>query len=336
MSNRPISRHTRRVVVVGSGPIARATIDDLLVRSDVSLLGVVQLDGEPLHPALDIPVLGDGASLQEALESTYVDEVYLAADSQRHRSALQAAVDTCERLGVPFALPLSFLRLQRARPLVADAAPDGFVHFTSYAPAQGQRRLKRALDFVSASLGVVALAPLFGLVALAIRLESRGPVFFKQTRVGRNGRPFGILKFRSMVVDAEELKAALEAHNEHRQGPVFKMTHDPRITRVGRWIRRASIDELPQLWNVVRGEMSLVGPRPPIPAEVQKYDSWQRRRLSVTPGLTGLWQVSGRNNIGFDEWMRLDLRYIDNWSFWLDLRLLGRTIPVVLTGKGAS
>jgi len=182
----------------------------------------------------------------------------------------------------------------------------------------------------------VALAPFLGLVALTITLTSPGPVFFRQQRVGRHGRPFGMLKFRSMIVDTEARRAALEAHNEHREGPVFKMTHDPRITRVGRFIRKYSIDELPQLWNVLRGEMSLVGPRPPIPAEVAKYDAWQRRRLSVVPGLTGLWQVSGRNQISFDQWMRLDLQYIDNWSLRLDLALLGRTIPVVLTGRGAS
>jgi exopolysaccharide biosynthesis polyprenyl glycosylphosphotransferase len=336
MSIGPNSRQRRRIVVVGSGALARSTIDDLTLRRDVVLLGNLPLDGETPHPAIDVPVLASAASLAPLLESTYVDVVYLAADPLRHREALQQAVDTCERLGVPFALPVSTLRLQRAQLAAADLAPDGFVQFQPYAPAIGQRRLKRSLDVLGAALGLLALAPLFAAVAVAVKLESRGPVFFRQSRVGRHGRPFGMFKFRSMVVDAEARRAALEAQNEHKRGPVFKITHDPRITRVGRWIRRTSIDELPQLWNVLRGEMSLVGPRPPIPAEVQKYDAWQRRRLSVTPGLTGLWQVSGRNNVDFDEWMRLDLRYIDTWSFALDLRLLGRTIPVVLTGKGAS
>jgi lipopolysaccharide/colanic/teichoic acid biosynthesis glycosyltransferase len=145
-----------------------------------------------------------------------------------------------------------------------------------------------------------------------------------------------ILKFRSMRTDAEALKASLLAKNEHASGPVFKMTNDPRVTTVGRILRKLSIDELPQLWNVFVGEMSLVGPRPPIPAEVAKYDAWQRRRLSVPPGITCLWQVSGRNGIGFEQWMRLDMQYIDQWSLWKDVTLLGRTIPAVLSGRGAS
>jgi lipopolysaccharide/colanic/teichoic acid biosynthesis glycosyltransferase len=153
--------------------------------------------------------------------------------------------------------------------------------------------------------------------------------------VGQGGRPFLMLKFRSMVVNAEELKSTLAAQNE-QAGPVFKMKNDPRITRVGRFIRKYSIDELPQLVNVLRGDMSLVGPRPPLPAEVAKYESWQWRRLSVRPGLTCIWQVSGRNQISFEEWMKLDMQYIDHWSLAADLQLILRTIPVVLAGRGAS
>jgi lipopolysaccharide/colanic/teichoic acid biosynthesis glycosyltransferase len=153
--------------------------------------------------------------------------------------------------------------------------------------------------------------------------------------VGLHGKPFHMLKFRSMVVNAEELKVKLEAHNE-QTGPVFKMKNDPRITRVGRFIRKYSIDELPQLINVLRGEMSVVGPRPPIPSEVDKYAAWQRRRLSVRPGLTCIWQVSGRNQISFEEWMYLDMQYIDHWSLKNDINLILKTVPVVLTGSGAS
>jgi lipopolysaccharide/colanic/teichoic acid biosynthesis glycosyltransferase len=172
-------------------------------------------------------------------------------------------------------------------------------------------------------------------VGVLIKLTSRGPLLFKQDRVGLHGTMFHMLKFRSMIANAEELKAKLMAQNE-QQGPVFKISRDPRITAVGRFIRKYSIDELPQLINVLRGEMSIVGPRPPVPAEVAKYEAWQRRRLSVRPGLTCVWQVSGRNQISFEEWMYLDMQYIDHWSLAQDFQLILKTVPVVLTGRGAS
>jgi lipopolysaccharide/colanic/teichoic acid biosynthesis glycosyltransferase len=171
-------------------------------------------------------------------------------------------------------------------------------------------------------------------VALKIRRESPGPVFFRQTRSGRNGRRFTMMKFRSMVADAESIRPSLEAFNE-MSGPVFKMTRDPRITPFGHFMRRTSIDELPQLFNILAGDMSLVGPRPPLPSEVEHYEPWQRRRLSVKPGLTGPWQVLGRNEVGFEEWMQLDLRYIDSWSLWQDIKILIQTIPAVLSRSGA-
>ena len=182
--------------------------------------------------------------------------------------------------------------------------------------------------------GVVTFVPLFVLVAVAIRIESPGPVFFRQKRVGRGGRLFNFYKFRSMHADAEARRAELENRNE-QAGPIFKMRDDPRITRIGRWIRRASIDELPQLWNVLRGDFSLVGPRPPTPDEVCRYELWQRRRLSVPGGLTCLWQVSGRSEIGFEDWMRLDMQYVSRRGWLEDLVLLVRTIPAVLSGRGA-
>jgi lipopolysaccharide/colanic/teichoic acid biosynthesis glycosyltransferase len=170
--------------------------------------------------------------------------------------------------------------------------------------------------------------------ALLIKFTSPGPVFFFQERVGLNGRRFKMIKFRSMYADAEQRLAEVQQHNE-MDGPVFKMKNDPRITSVGRWFRRLSIDELPQLWNVLVGEMSLVGPRPPLPNEVERYERWQRRRLSMKPGVTCLWQVGGRNEIDFQTWMKLDMEYIDNWSLFLDFKILLKTISVVLTAKGA-
>ncbi len=200
-----------------------------------------------------------------------------------------------------------------------------------------QSVVKQVLDFAGAAVLLLVLSPLLLAVAALIKLTSPGPVFFRQQRAGLNGHPFMMYKFRSMVTNAEQLKHELEALNE-MTGPVFKVTNDPRITPLGRFIRRFSIDELPQLLNVLCGEMSLVGPRPLPVDEVQRFDDVaHRRRLSVRPGLTCLWQISGRNEVtDFAEWVRLDLEYIDNWSLWLDLKILLRTIPVVLMAKGAK
>jgi lipopolysaccharide/colanic/teichoic acid biosynthesis glycosyltransferase len=173
-----------------------------------------------------------------------------------------------------------------------------------------------------------------GISAIAIRLTSPGPVFFKQQRCGLNGRLFTMYKLRSMMDNAEQTRFELEALNE-MDGPVFKSSRDPRRTAVGRFLRKFSIDELPQFYNVLRGDMSLVGPRPPLPQEVARYERWQRRRLSMKPGITCLWQVSGRNEINFQDWMKLDLTYIDNWSLLLDLKILLKTVPVVILGRGA-
>jgi len=195
--------------------------------------------------------------------------------------------------------------------------------------------VKRLTDLFGSALLLVLLSPLLLVTAAAVKLTSPGPVFFGQERIGMNKRRFRLLKFRSMVIDAEERRKHLEHLNE-MDGPTFKIRRDPRVTRVGAILRKFSIDELPQLLNVFKGEMSLVGPRPPLLSEVDLYDWSDRRRLSIKPGITCLWQVSGRNELTFEEWMILDRKYIDNWSVWLDLKILLMTIPVVLCGKGAS
>jgi exopolysaccharide biosynthesis polyprenyl glycosylphosphotransferase len=194
--------------------------------------------------------------------------------------------------------------------------------------------VKRAFDLVLASLGTLLLAPLWGMVALAIRLDSPGPILFRQGRIGRDGKCFTFYKFRSMVQGAEAAADQLRTLNE-ASGPLFKIKDDPRCTRVGRFIRRTSIDELPQLINVLRGDMSLVGPRPGLPSEVAQYQEWHRRRLEIVPGMTGLWQVSGRSNLTFDEMVMLDIYYGENWSLGTDARILLRTVPQVLFGDGA-
>lgn len=197
-----------------------------------------------------------------------------------------------------------------------------------------QRTLKRLIDIACAAVGLVLLSPVLAACAVAVRRSSPGPVLYRWRVVGRGGRPFTGYKFRTMVADADARKAELAARNE-MSGPMFKLTDDPRITPVGRTLRRYSLDELPQLWSVLKGDMSLVGPRPPLQSEWEGFAPWQRRKLAITPGITCLWQVQGRNRIhDFDEWVRLDLEYIDTWSLWLDLRILARTIPAVLRGTG--
>jgi lipopolysaccharide/colanic/teichoic acid biosynthesis glycosyltransferase len=180
---------------------------------------------------------------------------------------------------------------------------------------------------------MLVLSPFFALLAVLVKLDSPGGAFFRQERVGLHGRTFDVVKFRSMCSDAEERLDDLREDNVIR-GHAFKLERDPRVTRVGRFLRRTSLDELPQLWNVLRGEMSLVGPRPPLPCEVEKYDVWHRRRLSMKPGMTGLWQIGARRNPEFDHWVRKDLEYIDRWSFWLDLKIIARTVPAMLAGQG--
>lgn len=194
---------------------------------------------------------------------------------------------------------------------------------------------KRLMDIIASGLLLAILSPLFLLIALLVKLEDRGPIFFAQTRVGRHGREFKMLKIRSMCMDAEARLAELLAKNQHKEGVTFKLKDDPRITKIGRWLRKFSMDELPQLWNVFRGDMSLVGPRPPVPREVARYTLADRRRLAVKPGITCIWQVSGRSEIDFSRQVILDVNYIENKSLWLDVKLLFRTIPAVISGKGA-
>jgi len=198
----------------------------------------------------------------------------------------------------------------------------------------GYSRAKRLLDLLLSITVLLLFSPLMLLTVLTIYLEDRGPILYRQTRVGMNGRFFNILKFRSMVPDADTRLQEVSHLNE-LDGPVFKIRNDPRITGVGRIIRKLSVDELPQLFNVLKGEMSLVGPRPPLPSEVEQYEDWQLRRLSVMPGITCIWQISGRNELNFDDWVRLDLQYIDNQSIWQDFKILLLTLPAVIRGRGA-
>jgi exopolysaccharide biosynthesis polyprenyl glycosylphosphotransferase len=329
------SRPTIHVLVAGIGPLGRLTGNEIFERGGPHhVIGFLRFEDEVPHDRLCAPLLGTVTDLDAVLRAHVVDEVFFGTKAVAHGGAVQAALRTCEQLGVPFALPACGYRLDRARPCTRGVR-DGYVHFSTVRHVPVQYALKRAFDIALSSTMLVLLFPLLFVVAVAVKLESRGPVLFRQQRVGLRGRPFAMLKFRSMVVDAEARQAALMAQNE-QSGPVFKMARDPRVTRVGRFIRRYSIDELPQLVNVLRGDMAVVGPRPPLASEVERYEAWQRRRLSVRPGITCGWQVSGRNKIGFEEWMLLDLHYIDNWRFQHDLALVLKTVPAVLGANGAS
>ena len=194
---------------------------------------------------------------------------------------------------------------------------------------------KRAIDIIGAISGLLLLSPVIVIVACAIKFTSKGPMFFSQKRVGKNGELFDMYKFRSMVVNAEELKEKL-AHQNEMSGPMFKMKDDPRVTKVGKFIRKTSLDELPQLWNVLKGDMSLVGPRPSLPKEVKQFEKWMYKRLTVKPGLTCYWQVSGRNNIDFEDWMKLDISYVEDRNLWIDIKLIFKTVFVLFGDKNAS
>ena len=210
------------------------------------------------------------------------------------------------------------------------------ITYTRFRSSYKRLLIKRVMDIVGGLIGLLITAVFFPFVAIAIKLDSPGPVLFSQIRIGRNGRRFKIYKFRSMYIDAEERKKELQSRNEVK-GLMFKMENDPRITKVGKFIRKTSIDELPQFYNVVKGDMSLVGTRPPTEDEFEKYNQYYRRRISMTPGLTGMWQVSGRSEIeNFDDVVKYDLQYIDNWSLWLDIKILFKTVVVVIAGRGSK
>ncbi|MBI2886697.1 MAG: sugar transferase [Chloroflexi bacterium] len=323
----------RRVLVVGGEPLGMTVMHILATEPGLGyrLMGFVQNgDAGDLGRFKRLGALQD---MPQVLQGQQVDEVIVALPSSQHH-LISDITEQCQREGVVFRIVPDLFEMSLSQVDVEDLRGIPVIGVKDVSISSSNLLLKRALDVALAGLLSLALAPLWLLIALAIKLDSPGPVFFVQTRLGKNGRPFPALKFRSMRVDSEALLPRLQSHNE-ATGPLFKMRNDPRVTRVGHWLRRSSLDELPQLWNVLRGEMSLVGPRPPLPSEVEQYQEWHRKRLTVAPGLTGLWQVSGRSELPFDEMVLLDIYYIENWSLGLDFQILLRTIPAVLLGSGA-
>jgi len=315
----------KRVLLVG------AAVDTARMREDLRSLRDGDLE---ILAELDINQSGI-ADLVKLLHETSASSVIINA-KHTFFGQVEKAIHACEIEGVEAWLVADFFKTHVSQTSLDDFYGRPVLVFRSAPEASWQGVFKQLLDLALAFVLLLVFTPLLLFVAVAIRFTSPGPILFRQRRCGLNGRPFTMLKFRSMVSDAEQLKQELAALNE-MGGPVFKITNDPRVTPIGRWLRKYSIDETPQLFNVLRGEMSLVGPRPLPVDEVERFDDpAHRRRLSVKPGLTCLWQVSGRNDVrDFKDWVRLDLEYIDNWSFWLDLKILWRTIPVVLSGSGA-
>ncbi|HWW61545.1 MAG TPA: sugar transferase, partial [Thermoanaerobaculia bacterium] len=264
-----------------------------------------------------------------------LDEIVFAVTRKKLDEMKQIFL-LCEELGIRTRVAMNIFQNRVARVEIEELEGVPFLTFTTTPSNESQLAFKRLLDIGVSLLLLTLTFPVLALAALLIKITSPGSVLFKQTRIGLNGRIFTLYKFRTMIEDAHARRDEV-AHLNEMTGPAFKLRHDPRVTAVGRWLRRFSFDEIPQLWNVLKGDMSLVGPRPPIPEEVASYHRWHRRRLSMKPGLTCLWQIQGRNEIAdFDHWMQLDLQYIDNWSPSLDLKILLRTIPAVLSGKGAS
>jgi exopolysaccharide biosynthesis polyprenyl glycosylphosphotransferase len=322
----------RRALLVGEGQSLahlRETLGHRRGGIDYEFVGALA----PTPDTVDLPVLGDLDALPRVLEAQPIDEVIVAEWDVGERRLLEL-VEQAHRRGarVRIAPKTTALLVQRAEYVAGQGVPLFELRppvFTGFDWA-----LKRGFDLVVSALVVVLGSPLWVLIAVAIRLTSKGPVFFRDTRVGVNEREFEMIKFRTMLADAREQQAALEAANE-ADGPLFKIKHDPRVTRVGAVLRKLSLDEVPQVLNVLRGEMSLVGPRPLPLRDYVQLEPWHRKRYNVLPGITGLWQVSGRINLSFDDLVRLDFYYLDNWSIWLDISILAKTLPAVFARRGA-
>lgn len=332
---RSTMRRPQRAVVVGAGPEGQELVSRLLGHPEYGIepLGFVDTTPGPIDPDVPLTVLGDLSCLSGLVERLHIQRIFLDSGSVSETELLEV-LDLASGLDVEISVLPSL-----ARHLSTSIAVEGVAGATvlSYRPSKHQGvswAVKRTIDVAGALVMLAASVPVWLVVAAAIKLDSPGPVLYRQTRVGRHGRAFTIFKFRSMQLDAEAQKTRYLDLNE-ASGPYFKIKCDPRMTRVGRTIRRFSIDEIPQVLNVLRGDMSLVGPRPALASEVAEYPDWFRRRLSVRPGLSGLWQVSGRFLVPFAEAARLDVSYVDHWSLSLDLQILARTPAVVLSGRGA-
>jgi exopolysaccharide biosynthesis polyprenyl glycosylphosphotransferase len=332
-------RYSNRILFVTTEDRAEQAVKDILKHKDWTriLIGVALLDKECTGEMVaGIPVVANSEDLMDYVIHNDVDEVFIMDSGRKHMEQIRAWMPEFVQMGINVDVNIDTFELDiQCQKQLGQVGKYAVVTFARNIFSTRQMIAKRILDIVGSLVGMVLLAIATIFVAPAIKLESPGPVFFGQTRIGKNGRRFTFYKFRSMYQDAEERKKELMAKNEVN-GLMFKMKDDPRITKVGKFIRKTSIDELPQFWNVLRGDMSLVGTRPPTVDEFERYEAKHKGRLSMTPGLTGLWQISGRSDImDFDEVVKLDMQYIDHWSILKDIKILISTVYVVIVGKGS-
>jgi exopolysaccharide biosynthesis polyprenyl glycosylphosphotransferase len=324
---------TRNVLIIGSGRVGHALRNHLesLRHLGFRFRGFIALTENEAESG-DADIIGDVKNCLALARALFIDEIFFSVPADK--KMVIDLVEKSRELGIDV----------RVVPDLYDGlAWNASVEYIGQFPTIplhrrdfpiGSFMLKRVLDITLSSLALVVLSPLLLVIAIAVKLDSPGPIFYRARRIGRKGRTFNCMKFRTMVTNAEQLKEKL-AHMNERDGILFKMTNDPRITRVGRVLRKYSLDEIPQFFNVIRGDMSLVGPRPPIASEVERYDLAHLRRLDVLPGITGLWQVEARQDPSFDSYISLDTAYVENWNLWLDLKILVRTISVVIGGTGS-
>ncbi len=330
-----VSSSRRNILIVGSNSRAREMGELISRYSDwgLHILGYVEVGGSN-SIGMGPDTLGFISDLPQIVENNVVDEIIFVGSSPKDLDSLDEIFALCKEQGINTRVAADFFPAKITKVSMEFMENVPVLSFSTTPDHAFSLFVKRLMDVATSAALLVVLMPLMVLVGLLVKLTSRGPILYRQIRCGRYGRRFVLYKFRSMRDGAEDILWEIKHLNE-MDGPVFKMRNDPRVTPLGRILRKTSIDEWPQFWNVLKGDMSLVGPRAPLPDEVKEYTRWQRRRLSVKPGITCLWQVSGRNEIDFHEWMKLDLHYIDNWSLLLDLKILLRTFPVVLLGKGA-
>jgi exopolysaccharide biosynthesis polyprenyl glycosylphosphotransferase len=325
----------RNILIIGTGMSALQATKLIEEYPEIGwrIIGYLMTRDIPLDSQIpQDKIIGNLTDLKRILEVKEIDEV-IFTEAPTHFENFNELLWSCEEVGIKARLISDYFVLKFAKVVSDDFFGIPSLIFVSTPLNLTHLAVKRAFDMIGSICLLILFMPVLALIALAIKIDSPGPVFFRQVRMGVNGRQFQCLKFRSMVANAESIRDSLLSLNE-QSGPVFKIKNDPRITRVGRILRKYSLDELPQLFNILKGDMSFVGIRPPLPSEVEQYDRWQRRRLSMKPGVTCLWQINGRNKVSFEEWMKMDLAYIDNWSLKLDFSILLKTIPAVLRGTG--
>lgn len=326
----------RQILIVGTGPRAQKHFEKILNHSEwgFNILGFVALENNETLPLElnNFKILGFLDDIDRLIKEFHVDEIFFIVPRQ-WLDKIENAVMVCDLQGITVHIAVDLFSIKISKTSISTYYKIPVLSLNSVSINYPALSLKRLIDIILSLLGIIIFSPFALLIAIVIKLESKGSVFFVQKRSGIHGKIFPMLKFRTMINNAENLLNDLKSKNE-QDGPVFKMKCDPRVTKFGRLLRKSSLDEMPQLVNVLLGHMSLVGPRPPIISEVEMYEPWQRRRLSMRPGITCIWQVSGRNDVNFERWMEMDLDYIDHWSLGLDFKLLLKTIPYVIIAKG--